>query len=525
MAVKTDMSKAYDRIEWTFLRKVLTRLGFHDILISWLMECVSSVSYSFLINGGPQGRVIPSRGLRQGDPLSPYLFIMCTEVLSGLCNQALAQGTLPGIKVARNCPPINHLLFADDTMFFGKSTAASCATLLSILSRYELASGQCINREKSTITFSSKTSLEAKTRAKKELNIPNEGGIGKYLGLPEHFGRKKRDIFASIVDRIRQRAHGWTSRFLSGAGKMVLLKSVLTAMPNYAMSCFKLPVSLCKQIQAILTRFWWDVKPDLRKMSWVSWDKLTLPKGAGGLGFKEIEVFNDALLAKHTWRLLKNPNSLLGQTLLNKYCLEEGIMECSDPNSASHGWRGILAGREIIKKGLGWVVGNGKSIRMWQDNWLATSQQSCPIGPPTEQTQLAKVSELMLPNTVTWDTRKIRELLPQYEEQILKLVPSASEMPDERVRLLEKSGEYTTKTGYAVAKINTPNNRDPFNRNRCIWNVKCSPKLQNLLWKLKNDAIAVGASLTRRGIHVDGNCKRCGAPETTLHVMFSCPFA
>lgn len=306
---------------------------------------------------------------------------------------------------------------------------------------------------------------------------------------------------------------------------MVLLKSVLTAMPNYAMSCFKLPVSLCKQIQAILTRFWWDVKPDLRKMSWVSWDKLTLPKGAGGLGFKEIEVFNDTLLAKHTWRLLKNPNSLLGQTLLNKYCLEEGIMECSAPNSASHGWREILAGREIIKKGLGWVVGNGKSIRMWQDNWLATSQQSCPIGPPTEQIQLAKVSELMLPNTVTWDTRKIRELLPQYEEQILKLVPSASEMPDERVWLLEKSGEYTTKTGYAVAKINTPNNRDPFNWKQCIWNVKCSPKLQNFLWKLKNDAIAVGASLTRRGIHVDGNCKRCGAPETTLHVMFSCPFA
>lgn len=88
-------------------------------------------------------------------------------------------------------------------------------------------------------------------------------------------------------------------------------------------------------------------------MNWVSWDKLTLPKSAGGLGFKEIEVFNAALLAKHTWRLLKNPDSLLGQTLLNKYCRDEVIMECSSPNSASHGWRGILAGREVIKKGLG----------------------------------------------------------------------------------------------------------------------------------------------------------------------------
>lgn len=238
MAVKTDMSKAYDRIEWGFLQEVLKRLGFHDVWVAWIMECVSSVSYSFLINGGPQGRVKPSRGLRQGDPVSPYLFILCTKVLSGLCNKALLNGSLPGIKVARNCPPINHLLFSDDTMFFGKSSSTICATLVTILSRYEQASGQCINRAKSAVTFSTKTSAEAKVRVKRELDISNEGGIGKYLGLPEHFGRKKRDIFASILDKIRQKAHGWTVRFLSSAGKMILLKTVLAAMPTYAMGCF-----------------------------------------------------------------------------------------------------------------------------------------------------------------------------------------------------------------------------------------------------------------------------------------------
>lgn len=255
MAVKTDMSKAYDRIEWSFLKEVLKVLGFHDIWISWVMECVSSVSYSFLINGGPQGKVNPARGLRQGDPLSPYLFIMCTEVLSGLCQKAQENGSFPGIKVARNCPAINHLLFADDTMFFGKTNPTSCSALASILKRYEVASGQCINRSKSAITFSSKTSVEAKERVKRDLNINTEGGIGKYLGLPENFGRKKRDIFASIVDRIRQKSHSWTARYLSGAGKTVLLKAVLSAMPSYTMTCFKLPKSLCKQIQSVLTRF------------------------------------------------------------------------------------------------------------------------------------------------------------------------------------------------------------------------------------------------------------------------------
>ncbi|CAA7017074.1 unnamed protein product [Microthlaspi erraticum] len=180
-AVKTDMSKAYDRIEWDFLQAVLKRFGFHEIWITWIMECVSSVSYSFLINGTPHGRVLPSRGLRQGDPLSPYLFILCTEVLSGLCTKAQDSGMLPGIKVARNSPPINHLLFADDTMFFCRSDARSCETLNSILKRYEAASGQCINLEKSAITFSSKTPLEAKTRVKNTLISPTKEGSANIL--------------------------------------------------------------------------------------------------------------------------------------------------------------------------------------------------------------------------------------------------------------------------------------------------------------------------------------------------------
>ena len=100
MAVKTDMSKAYDRIEWSFLEAVLRRMGFSEKWISWTMTCVTSVSYSFLINDGPQGRVLPSRGLRQGDPLSPYLCILCTEVLSGMCMKAQRAGLIPGVKVA-----------------------------------------------------------------------------------------------------------------------------------------------------------------------------------------------------------------------------------------------------------------------------------------------------------------------------------------------------------------------------------------------------------------------------------------
>jgi len=111
MAVKTDMSKAYDRMEWGFVRAVLLQLGFDQQWVSWVMSCIESVSYTFLVNGSPQGAVKPSRGIRQGDPLSSYIFILCTEVLSTLCDKALLDGTLSGVRVSRASPAINHLLF------------------------------------------------------------------------------------------------------------------------------------------------------------------------------------------------------------------------------------------------------------------------------------------------------------------------------------------------------------------------------------------------------------------------------
>lgn len=230
-------------------------------------------------------------------------------------------------------------------------------------------------------------------------------------------------------------------------------------------------------------------------------------------------------MAKHAWRLLNEPDSLLGQTLLNRYCLTEGILDCTAPNSASHGWRGILAGREILKKGLGWVIGDGRSTRVWRDNWLATSHQCCPIGPPAQESQDMMVNDLFLPNSTTWNVEKIRYHLPQYEGLIRKIVPSSLDMKDKLVWLPHREGKYTTKTGYALAKINVEGKKDDFNWRKGVWSVKCSPKIRQFLWKLQNKALAVGETLLKRGIQVDGRCKRYGEPETILHVMFQCTFA
>ena len=530
MAVKTDMSKAYDRLEWDFVALVPSRLGFHRDWIRAIMQCISTVTYSFLINGLPRGKVVPSRGIRQGDPLSPYIFIMCSEVLSGLCNKAQEEGDFNGLQVARGCPRIFHLLFADDTMFFLHANKRNCKTLNDILRKYGEASGQSINVDKSSITFSNKAPADLKEMVKNELKIQKDGGMGKYLGLPEQFGRRKRDLYASIIDRIQQKSRGWSTKFLSSAGKLVMLQSVLAPTPSFAMSSFKLPVSLCKRIQSVVTRFWWDDNEEKKKMAWVSWERISKPKASGGLGIRDFQKFNDALLAKIGWRLLENPESLLGKTLFGKYCPENNILEASPPSVMSHGWRSVLVGRDLLLKKIGWAVGDGKSINIWRDPWLSMSTQLRPMGPPNEQHAAMVVADLMLPGGRHWDLQKIRLILPEYEDLILSIKHSTTGAPDKLMWLGTKSGEYATKSGYYAAMEDEDHQDNEFagpdfNWKKCVWNVDTAPKLKLFAWKILKGALPVGERLVDRHIDIDPKCKRCGCIESITHVLFHCPFA
>lgn len=144
-------------------------------------------------------------------------------------------------------------------------------------------------------------------------------------------------LFLCILFRIRQRASSWSTRHLSKSGKLTMLKAVLTAIPTFAMCCFELPVSMCKRIQSVLTRFWWDSTEGERKMCWIAWDRLTKPKAGGGLGLRDIQRFNQALLVKQAWRILTNPNCLLAKVILGKYCHNKAFMDVQAPSVCSHG--------------------------------------------------------------------------------------------------------------------------------------------------------------------------------------------
>jgi hypothetical protein len=157
---------------------------------------------------------------------------------------------------------------------------------------------------------------------------------------------------------------------LSQAGKEVLLKAVIQAIPTYTMSVFQLPKQLCSDINSMMSKFWWGHKGNDARIAWRSWTKLGKTKTKGGLGYRDLENFNLALLAKQGWRLLQNPQSLVARIFKDKYHPGCSFLESDLGNRPSYAWRSIWNLKKLLKKGLIWRVGDGESIQVWHDPWL-----------------------------------------------------------------------------------------------------------------------------------------------------------
>ncbi|KAA3455720.1 reverse transcriptase [Gossypium australe] len=215
IALKLHMSKAYDRVEWEFIKQVMIRMGFAERWVDLIMKCISSVSYAVNSNSY-RGRIFQAtRGLRQGDPLSPLLFLFCSEGLSSLMRTTKGNGEVKGAKASRRGPEISHLLFADDCMLFGEATDQWARNMKNILQEYQDCSGQCVNYNKSTIFYSSNTSEEAKLAVSAVLGVRSASNPEKYLGLPNVVGKRKRAAFQNLLDWINMRNNGWSTRWLS----------------------------------------------------------------------------------------------------------------------------------------------------------------------------------------------------------------------------------------------------------------------------------------------------------------------
>ncbi|KAL5577529.1 hypothetical protein UlMin_019228 [Ulmus minor] len=422
-------------------------LGFDNGWVELVMRCVSFVSYSFILNGQVQGALTPSRGIRQGDPLSPYLFVICAHGFSELLINFERQNLFKGVKIAPSCPSITHLFFADDSLIFCRAKRADCFQLRQCLVLYEKASGQSINFDKSALSFSPNTGEMDREEICAMFGVTQVEGHDMYLGVPTFSMRNKRLQFGYIRDRVFKKLQGWKEKKFSQGGKEVLLKAVIQAIPIYAMSYYIISDGIVKEIEAACERFSWGTTSDHKRVHWINWKDLCKPKSLGGMGFRDLSVFNQAMLGKQVWRLVTRPSSLAAKVLKAKYYPNSSIWEADANDSSSYTWKSILWGLNLVAQGTRWRVGNGESISIYQSRWVPIPW-SFRISSPAVLPATLKVSDL-LQEDESWNDTLIRSSFLEFEaDTILNLPRPSSRAYDSYCWHYESKGSYSVKSGF-----------------------------------------------------------------------------
>ena len=232
--------------------------------------------------------------------------------------------------------------FVDDSLIFCRASLEECDSLQRILQVYKGDSGQQLNRAKASLFFSSNTDQSIQEEIKRRFSAQVIRQYEKYLCLPSLVGRKKRNTFNDIKEKLAKKLVGWKEKLLSKVGKEILIKAVAQAIPTYTMNCFKLPDTLYVELMSMIRNFWWVQKQEERKQNWMIQDKLCMPKVCGGMGFKQPKPFNLALLAKQGWRLQMGQNSLVYHVFKAKYFPNYDFVQASLGNNPSYVWRSLM---------------------------------------------------------------------------------------------------------------------------------------------------------------------------------------
>jgi exonuclease III len=317
MIFKVDFEKAYDSVDWGFLEYMLRRFGFCEKWIEWMRACVFAGSMSILVNGSPTREIDIQRGLKQGDPLAPFLFLLVAEGLGGVIRKAVELELFKGFLVGNDGITVSHLQYADDTLCIGEASVQNLWTLKAILRGFEMASGLKVNFWKSCL-LGINVSEEFLAMGCSFLNCKRGVVPFKYLGLPVGANPRRLATWELLLEQIRRRLNSWGNKFISFGGRIVLLNSVLNSIPIFSMSFMKMPTQVWKKLISIQRAFLWGGVNRGRKISWVKWEVVCQSKCNGGLGVKDVRVMNLSLLAKWRWRILQNEPIVFGGRLLRQ---------------------------------------------------------------------------------------------------------------------------------------------------------------------------------------------------------------
>ncbi|KAK3212709.1 hypothetical protein Dsin_017415 [Dipteronia sinensis] len=361
-----------------------------------------------------------------------------------LYREAQSRGTIPGFRCSRAGPAISHLIFADDSMIFTKANTSNCSEVRKLLDTYA--------------TFS---------------------------------GRKKRKLFTDIVDRVWNKIKGWGEKLLSVGGKEILIKAVIQSIPTYAMNLFRLPKTLIIEIHRLCNRFWWGSIDKDMKLNWCSWSRLCKHKMDGGLGFRDLEAFNRALLANQCWRILKSPNSLAAKVLKGCYFKHISFMEAKNRPASSFIWRSLCWGKEVLEKGLRWRVGDGTSIRVYTDKWIPRQSTFKIMSLPSLGVGIHTTVDHLFSPSGGWDNRLLEQSFSEDDVKAIQSIPVGSRRcGDSLIWHYTDTGAFPVKSGYWVARNMEEqpcsSNSGLNNSNswwKRLWNLKIPLKIKLFIWK------------------------------------------
>ncbi|XP_026417322.1 uncharacterized protein LOC113312800 [Papaver somniferum] len=381
VGLKLDISQAYDSLSWEFLFQALKRFGFSEKFVKWIHILLKSAKLSILVNGGPVGFFDVSRGLRQGDPLSPILFVIAEDVLRRNLSSMVRKGDLLPM-VHRNGVRPTHIMFADDIFLFCNEDRRNLRKLLLLLEEYQKASGQEINFAKRKC-FVGGTSITRKNQLTADCGMTLAGFPDKYLGVMLIPGLIRSNHVWVCVEMLQENLAGWKGKMLSFQERLVLVKLVLCSIPIFNMSVYKLPKKVLEESEKIIRNFLWSGNPAVRKTVTLKWEKPCSPLAEGGLGIKQLEVINKAMLMKLCWKIQN------GKDEWAKF------------------FQGIKWVITEVAEHTRWLVGDGSNISVWNDSWLA-KHKSPAIKELWRVVALITMKEIwFLRNRIVYDEEKI----------------------------------------------------------------------------------------------------------------------
>ncbi|KAJ3703992.1 hypothetical protein LUZ61_007697 [Rhynchospora tenuis] len=490
-----------------------------------MLTCVLSGSSKVVVNGVAGRSISLKRGVRQGDPLSPYLFILAMDFLARWLNKLVEVGAfLPPLVGIKPC-----LLYADDALFFLQPSLQQCQVLKTVLLGFQAFSGLTVNPHKSDILITLQNS-NLLSLLSEELGCNAAFFPITYLGLPLSDKKLAKSAYAPLLAKFQSKLAGWSAAMLSFAGRLILLNSCLTALPIYFMSVFCLPKWVVKEIDKIRRNFLWKGPNTAhKKLILIAWDNICKPKSIGGLGVLDIQLLNLALISKWLWRWLAFENAPLTNLYNSSSSLTHQLVPANTTLS-----RVFLQAWHLFSMGFSFSIGSGRQALFWHHDWgLGILKHTFPHLFSFASDYLITVrnfvrlawtnqDDLFMPSLPSsgLSTSELHQLLLLLNNNPNLFLSFDSHLPDKPLWKLHPPS-FSSNSFYKFFKT-TP---APLSNLRLIWKLKAPPRMIVFAWQLLQHRIPTQDVLQKRGWHLANRCPLCyAAPETPQHISQDCPF-